>query len=69
MQVTENQAKEFYRDLCGTVYGDSRKSCEGTMSVEQIADVMGIEKERAEEFCQAMICHGITERQGGNYVV
>ncbi len=67
--ITKNQAKEFYRDLCGTAYGDSRKSCQGIMSVEHIAEIMGTEVERAESFCEAMIMHGVTERQGGLIVV
>lgn len=67
--ITKNQAKEFYRDLCGTAYGDSNKTCQGTMSEEHIADLMGISNERVESFCKAMITHGITERQGGCIVV
>lgn len=68
-RITEEMAKEFYRDLCGTVYKDSTKTCCGVMPVELIADHMDIDVERAKEFCTAMIKYGITERQNGMIVV
>ena len=68
-KVTFSQAKEFYRDLCGTVYGDSGKNCVGIMSVELIADYMKISVEKATEFCNAMIKYGITEKSCGMIVV
>ena len=68
-RITNGQANEFYRDLCGTMYGDSNKTCQGIMSVYLIADRMGISVERANDFCNAMIQYGITERQGGLIVV
>ena len=67
--ITEKMAYEFYRDLCGTVYGSSNKTCGGVMSVGLIADHMRISVEKANEFCNAMIEYGITERQGGMYVI
>lgn len=67
--ITKSQAKEFYRDLCGTVYGNADKNLQGIMSIGLIADHMRISLERATEFCNAMILHGITERQGGGYIV
>lgn len=67
--ITKKQAKEFYHDLCVTAYGDSGKRCQGVMNVEHIADIMGIEVNKAESFCSAMITYGITERQGGGIVV
>lgn len=67
--ITKAQAEEFYRDLCGTVYGDANKNSQGIMSVGLIADHMQISMERATEFCNAMVAYGITEKQGGKYVV
>ena len=67
--ITKNQAAEFYRDLCGTVYGDSRKSGNGIMSAEMIAEHMRITTETAEKFLWACARYGITERQGGAWVV
>ena len=69
MTITEPQAREFYRDLCGTVYGDSNKTSQGIMSVELIAQHMNTTVESATEFCNAMLNYGITERQGGLIVV
>ena len=66
---TEQQAKEFYRDLCGTVYGNANKKQQGVMSIGLIADHMGISVERATEFCNAMLYYGITERSSGMIVV
>lgn len=68
-EITERNAEEFYRDLCGTVYGDSSKVCQGVMSIDLIADHMKISIEKANMFCNAMIQYGITEHQGGKIVV
>lgn len=69
MAITKRMAQEFYRDLCGTVYGNADKNCGGIMSPELIADHMRISIGRAKEFCDAMVRYSITERQGGGYVV
>lgn len=68
-KIPVGQAKEFYRDLCGTVYGNADKNCGGIMSVELIADHMKISVEKATEFCNAMIKYGITEKSCGMIVV
>ena len=67
--ITKSQAKEFYRDLCGTVYGNANKTCQGIMSVGLIADHMRISIERANEFCNAIVKYGITERSCGMIIV
>lgn len=67
--ITKPQAQEFYRDLCGTVYGNANKNCQGIMNIPMIAQHMGISNERAEEYCNAMIKYGITEKQSGMIVV
>lgn len=69
MKISKKQAQEFYRDLCGTVYGDPRKNSQGCMSVALIAEHMKISVERAEEFCRAMLWHGVTERSCGLIIV
>ena len=61
-KITKNQAAEFYRDLCGTVYGDSRKSGGGIMSAEMIAEHMRITTETAEEFLKNF--HDLIEQAG-----
>ena len=68
-KITEAQAREFYRDLCGTVYGDSNKNSQGIMSERLIADHMGICFSKADAYCNTMIKYGITERQNGMIVV
>lgn len=68
-QITKNQAEEFYRDLCGTVYGNKNKNSCGVMSVALIADHMRISIEKANVYCNSMIKYGITERQSGMIVV
>ena len=68
-EITKENTKEFYRDLCGTVYGDSNKVCQGVMSIELIAERMKISVEKANIFCEAMIKYRITERQNGMIVV
>ena len=68
-EITKEKAEEFYRDLCGTVYGDPNKNSGGVMSVGLIADHMCISIEKANLFCDAMIKFGITERQNGMVVV
>lgn len=67
--ISKGMAKEFYRDLCGTVYGDCNKNCQGIMSAEHIADLMGMTVEHATDFLYACTRYGITERQGGAWVV
>ena len=67
--ITEGAAKEFYRDLCGSIYGDANKTAQGIMSSELIADHMRIPVWKAEAFLNACRNYGITERQGGAWVV
>lgn len=69
IEISKERAIEFYRDLCGTVYGNANKNSQGVMSIGLIADHMQISVEKANDFCNAMIKHGITERQGGMIVV
>ena len=68
-KITESQAQEFYRDLCGTVYGNANKNSQGIMNIPMIAQNMKISIDKAEEFCNAMIKYGVTERQSGMIVV
>lgn len=69
IEITKEMATEFYRDLCGTVYGDPNKNCQGVMNEVLIAEHMGISVLRANLYIHAMIKYGITERQGGMIVV
>lgn len=69
MAISKLQAMGFYRDLCGTVYGDPEKNCGGIMSAEHIAELLRIPTETATEYLMACRKYGITERQGGAWVV
>lgn len=66
---TIKAAREFYRDLCGVYNGNANKTCQGIASVEHIAEAMGVSVSETQEFCDAMVYYGITERQGGGYVI
>ena len=67
--ITKDAAREFYRDLCGTVYGNADINSQGIMSAALIADHMKMSIEKANEFLDACCRYGITERQGGGWVV
>ena len=67
--ITKGAAREFYRDLCGTVYGNADTNSQGIMSSALIADHMKMSIEKVNEFLDACRRYGITERQGGAWVV
>ena len=68
-EITKEMAIRFYGDLCEEVYEDRTKNSCGIMSVELIAEHMGMSVEDTTNFCNAMIKFGITERQGGMIVI
>ena len=69
VKISKEMAKDFYRELCKAVYGDSNKNSQGVMSIELIAEHMRVPYIEADMYCTAMIEHGITERQSGMIVV
>lgn len=69
-EISEEKAKAFWRDLMGTLWGDPNcKSTHGIMSEQLIAEHMGINAEEALEYLNACKDAGLTERQGGAWVV
>lgn len=64
--ITESKAQEFYRDLLGTIHSTGNI---GIMSEHLIADHMEMSVERARDMLWACVKYGITERQGGGFVV
>lgn len=64
--VTEGMAREFCRDLCGTLHTNGSS---GIMSAKGIADRMGITENKA--LCYLYTCAelGITEKQNGGWVI
>lgn len=68
--MTKKQAKGFWKDLMGTLWKDpDTKATHGIMSAALIADHMHISTSKAEQFMYACVRHGLTERQGGGFVV
>lgn len=68
--VTDNQAEAFWRDLMGTLWGDANcKVTHGIMSAALIADHMRISAEKANAFMWKCVDLGLTDRQGGAFVV
>lgn len=69
-EISEEKAKAFWRNLMGTLWGDpERKYTSGIMTEERIAEIMGISVEKALEYLNACKDAGLTERQGGAWVV
>ena len=68
-KVTKQQAKEFYKKLCDTVYGNENQNCCGIMPIVLIAEHMNISIEKANIFCNAMVKYRITERTNGMIIV
>ena len=69
-EITPDKATAFWRDLMGTLWHDpDTKATHGIMSAELIADRMEITPDKANAFLYACMEIGITERQGGAWVV
>ena len=66
--IPEKRARAFWKDLMGTL-GYDTKSTHGIMSTEMIAERMNIEAPKANMFLLGCQEYGITERQGGGWVV
>ena len=68
--MTQKTAMAFWRDLMGTLWKNpDTKATHGIMNEYLVADHMGITPETAKEFLDACCRYGITERQGGAYVI
>lgn len=65
-KIDKGKAKEFYRDLLETIHSNGN-TC--IMSEYLVADHMGMTPERARDMLWACVKYGITERQGGGFVV
>ena len=69
-QITESMAYEFWRDLMGTLWGNAdTKVTHGIMSHELVADHMCITHDKANAFLWKCVELGLTDRQGGGFVV
>ena len=65
-KIDEHKAKEFYRNLLGTIHSTGNI---GIMSEYLVADHMDMSVERARDMLWACVKFGITDRQGGGFVV
>ena len=68
-KISAGKAKEFYEILC-FIYNRNRNCTgQGIATAEHIAENLQIDLDTTRELCDAMVYHGITERQGGGYVI
>lgn len=69
-KIEKIQARGFWADLMGTIYcGNWRGQTSGIMSAERIAEFLDTTTETAEDFLRKCCQLGLTERQGGGWVV
>lgn len=66
---TETKAKEFYETLCFMYNGNENRTCQGIATAEHIAEKLRLDLSTTRELCNAMVFYGITERQGGGFVI
>ena len=64
--ITKEMARGFFNDVCGTFHTNGNS---GIVSVDFVAERMGITTEQSEMFFRACAKYGITERQGGAWVI
>lgn len=70
MGIARPAAREFWRDLMGTLWGDSEcRTTHGTMSAELIAQHMRCSVEDATRFMWACVKFGYSDRANGAFVV
>lgn len=61
--------KAFYETLCLWFNGSETKTCQCVASAGMVADHMEMTPEDAEKAMRLLCHYGITERQGGAYVI
>jgi len=69
-QITKSMAKEFYRDLRGSMRFDPDSTAtHGIVSPALAADHLCIDEATASAYLWACVKYEITDRQGGGFVV
>ena len=68
-KISADKAKEFYKILCFIYNHDENCTGQGIATAEHIAENLNLDMDTTRELCSAMIYYGITERQGGGYVI
>lgn len=66
---TKMQTREFYKTLCFMYNGNENRTCQGIASAEHIAEKLKLDLSATRELCNAMVFYGITECQGGGFVI
>jgi hypothetical protein len=68
--ITDKKAQNFWKDVMGTIWGDSeRKYSTGTISTKDLADVMMMPDDRILPYLYKCATLGLTDRQGGGWVI
>lgn len=69
-ETAEKQAREFWRDLRGTYgYNPDGKDTHGTININSVVQKMKISADDAERFLWVCTDMGLTDRQGGGWVI
>lgn len=70
-EITKEKATAFWHDLMGTLWGNpDTKETHGIMSADFIADTyLDITEGKANAFLWACVEYGLTDRQGGGFVI
>ena len=68
-KISTDKAKKFYKTLCFMYNRNENCTGQGVASAEHIAEYLRLDLDTTRELCDAMVYHGITERQGGGYVI
>ena len=68
-KVSLSKAKEFYKILCFMYNRNENCTGQGIATAEHISEKLNLDLDTTRELCNAMIYHGITEHQGGGYVI
>ena len=67
--ISAEKAKEYYKTLCFMYNDDENNTCQGIVTAENLAEKLHIDITATRELLNAMVYYGITERQGGGYVI
>lgn len=59
----------FYKELCFRYNGNYNKSSQGIASTEHIADTLHMNVYDVQRIMDQLVSYGITEKQGGGYVI
>lgn len=68
-KISVDKAKEFYKILCFMYNRNENCTGQGIATAEHISEYLKLNLNATRELCDAMVYHGITERQGGGYVI